>query len=109
MKKIALILAMIVTFSLSLHAFTLGKLGEFKFEKVHSNVWIMHGPPMNPSVENEGFMNNPSFVEGKNGTIVIDPGGNYNVGKKIVAEYKKATNKPVLAILNTHKHHPMQH
>lgn len=59
---------------------------------------------MNPSVENEGFMNNPSFVEGEHGTIVIDPGGNYNVGKKIVAEYKKVTNKPVLAILNTHKH-----
>jgi len=104
MKKVSLIIAMIITLSLSLNALTLGKLGDFKFEKVNKNVWIMHGPPMNPSVENEGFMNNPSFVEGEHGTIVIDPGGNYNVGKKIVAEYKKVTNKPVLAILNTHKH-----
>ena len=105
MKKIALLLAMMITFSLSLNAFSLGKLGEFKFEKMpNTNVWIMHGPPMNPSVENEGFMNNPSFIEGPTGTIVVDPGGNYNVGLKIVAEYKKVTNKPVLAILNTHKH-----
>ena len=104
MKKIGLIVAIIVSFSLSLQAFTLGKLGNFEFKKATKNVWIMHGPPMNPSVENEGFMNNPSFVEGEHGTIVIDPGGNYNVGKKIVAEYKKVTNKPVLAILNTHKH-----
>jgi len=105
MKKISLLLAMIITFSLSLNAFSLGKLGEFKFEKQgNTNVWIMHGPPENPSVENEGFMNNPSFIEGPKGTIVVDPGGNYNVGLKIVAEYKKATKKPVLAILNTHKH-----
>jgi len=105
MKKLSLMIAMIITFSLSLNAFSLGKLGEFKFEKQgNTNVWVMYGPPMNPSVENEGFMNNPSFVEGPNGTIVIDPGGNYNVGKKILAEYKKVTNKPVLAILNTHKH-----
>jgi len=104
MKKITLLLAVMITFSLSLNAFSLGKLGEFKFEKMDNGVWIMHGPPMNPAVENEGFMNNPSFVEGKTGTIMIDPGGNYNVGKKILAEYKKVTNKPVVAILNTHKH-----
>jgi len=104
MKKIALLLTMLITFSLSLNAFSLGKLGEFKFEKMDNGVWIMHGPPMNPAVENEGFMNNPSFVEGNTGTIMIDPGGNYNVGKKILAEYKKVTNKPVVAILNTHKH-----
>jgi glyoxylase-like metal-dependent hydrolase (beta-lactamase superfamily II) len=105
MKKIAFLLSVMITFALSLNAFSLGKLGEFKFEKQgNTNVWIMHGPAMNPSVENEGFMNNPSFIEGPNGTIVIDPGGNYNVGKKILAEYKKVTNKPVLAILNTHKH-----
>lgn len=104
MKKIAFLASIAMAYTLSLNAFTLGKLGDFKFEKVNQYVWIMHGPPTNPSVENEGFMNNPSFVEGKNGLIVIDPGGNYNVGKKIVAELKKVTNKPVLAILNTHKH-----
>ncbi|MEK6658482.1 MAG: MBL fold metallo-hydrolase [Campylobacterota bacterium] len=104
MKKAILLASAAMMFSLSLNAFTLGKLGDFKFEKAHKNVWIMHGPPMNPSVENEGFMNNPAFIEGKNGLIVIDPGGNYNVGKKIVAELQKVTKKPVLAILNTHKH-----
>lgn len=105
MKKIALLLAMVLTFSLSLNAFSLGKLGEFKFEKMdNGNVWIMHGPPMNPSVENEGFMNNPSFVEGKTGLIVIDPGGNYKVGKKILAEIEKVSDKPIIAMFISHKH-----
>ncbi|MFA5461276.1 MAG: MBL fold metallo-hydrolase [Sulfurimonas sp.] len=104
MKKISLIIAMIITFSLSLNAFSLGKLGEFKFENVNKNVWIMHGPVMNPSVENEGFMNNPAIIEGKNSLIVIDPGGNYNVGKRIFAELEKVSKKPIVAIINTHKH-----
>ncbi|PHS57145.1 MAG: MBL fold metallo-hydrolase [Sulfurimonas sp.] len=104
MKTISTVLSMIIAFSLSLNAFSLGKLGEFKFEKVNQNVWIMHGPVMEPNKENEGFMNNPSFVEGEHGLIMIDPGGNYNVGKKIFAELKKVTDKPVIAILNTHKH-----
>jgi glyoxylase-like metal-dependent hydrolase (beta-lactamase superfamily II) len=49
-------------------------------------------------------MNNPAFIESKNGIIVIDPGGNYNVGVEILKELRKVTKKPILAILNTHKH-----
>ncbi len=102
MTKVFVLLITAITFSFS---FSLGKLGEFKFEKQgNSNVWIMHGPPMEPSVENRGFMNNPTFIEGKNGLIVIDPGGNYNVGLDILKELKKVNKKPVLAIFNTHKH-----
>lgn len=104
MKKISFIIAAIIALSISLNAFTLGKLGEFKFVKVNDNVYVMHGPVMEPSKENEGFMNNPAIIESKHGLIVIDPGGNYNVGKKILAEVKKVSKKPVIAIFNTHKH-----
>jgi glyoxylase-like metal-dependent hydrolase (beta-lactamase superfamily II) len=104
MKKIALIASVALTFSLSLNAFSLGKFGEFKFEKMNSNVYVMHGPMTEPSKENEGFMNNPALIESKNGLIVIDPGGNYNVGKKILAEIEKVSKKPIIAVFNTHKH-----
>ncbi len=86
------------------YAFSLGKYGEFHFQKVHANVYVMHGPVTEPNKENEGFMNNPAVIEGKHGLIVIDPGGNYNVGKKVLAEIVKISKKPVLAIFNTHKH-----
>ena len=104
MKKITILATVAVMFSLSLNAFTLGTLGEFKFEKVNSNVYVMHGPELEPNKENEGFMNNPAVIESKNGLIVIDPGGNYNVGKKILAEIEKVSKKPIIAIFNTHKH-----
>ncbi len=84
--------------------FTLGKYGTFKFEKANDNVFIMHGPVVSPNKENEGFMNNPAVIEGAKGLIVIDPGGNYNVGKKILSEIEKVSKKPIMAVLNTHKH-----
>ncbi len=84
--------------------FKLGSLGTFEFKKDHDNVWIMHGPVMNPSVENEGFMNNPVVIEAAHSLIVVDPGGNYNVGKKILAQIERISDKPIVATINTHKH-----
>ncbi len=100
MRKLIIAVA---TFS-SLFAFNLGKLGDFHFQKLHENVYVMHGPAQEPSVENKGFMNNPAFIEGKKGLIVIDPGGNYNVGKEVLAEIEKVSKKPILAVIDTHKH-----
>ncbi len=104
MKKVLLSVVVAGVLSISANAFTLGKYGEMKFEQANQNVYIMHGPAVNPSVENEGFMNNPAIIEGKNSLIMIDPGGNYNVGKKILAEVGKISKKPIVAIIDTHKH-----
>ena len=104
MKKTLLSLIVAGALATSVNAFELGKYGEMKFDNVNQNVFIMHGPAMNPSVDNEGFMNNPSIIEGKNSLIMIDPGGNYNVGKKILAEVGKISDKPIVAIIATHKH-----
>ncbi len=103
MKNILFVLWIFVVAS-SMQAMHLGKYGEFVFKKVNQNVYVMHGPVMEPNVENEGFMNNPAIIEGKNGLIVVDPGGNYNVGKKILAEIEKVSKKPILAVIDTHKH-----
>lgn len=104
MRKTLLSLAVVGALSISANAFELGKYGEMKFEKTNKNVFIMHGPAVNPNVENEGFMNNPSVIEAEHGLIMIDPGGNYNVGKKIFSELEKVTKKPIIAIIITHTH-----
>ncbi len=103
MKKTYIFLIMIVL-TTSLSAFTLKKYGEFHFEKVHENIYVMHGPIVSPDMENEGFMNNPAIIEGKTGLIIIDPGGSYNIGKKVLVEIEKISKKPILATINTHKH-----
>jgi len=104
MRQVFAAVYIMVFSSMGLGAFSLEKYGDFTFEKVHQNVYVMHGPVTEPNRENEGFMNNPAIIEGKHGLIVVDPGGNYNVGKKVLAEIGKVSKKPILAIFNTHKH-----
>ncbi len=104
MQKYLKIVMFLIVINTTLLGFTLKKYGEFHFVKLHQNVYVMHGPVMAPNVENEGFMNNPAIIEGDKGLIVIDPGGSYNVGKKVLAEIEKVSKKPILATINTHKH-----
>ncbi|QOR61845.1 MBL fold metallo-hydrolase [Sulfurovum sp. ST-21] len=104
MKRVTGSLIGVLLLMTGLNAFVLGKYGEFKFEKLHENIYVMHGPVTEPNKENEGFMNNPAVIEGKNGLIIVDPGGNYNIGEKVLSEIENVSKKPILAIFNTHKH-----
>ena len=101
MKKLAFL---ITTAIITANAWQIKDVGDFSFKNVNANVSVMHGPVEEPNEKNLGFMNNPAVIEGKNGLIVIDPGGNYNVGLEILKEVQKVSKKPVVAILNTHKH-----
>ncbi|MCU7950196.1 MAG: MBL fold metallo-hydrolase [gamma proteobacterium symbiont of Bathyaustriella thionipta] len=102
--KISLMISFFLMVSVSAYAWDLGKAGTFQFEKVNENVYVMHGPLSEPSAENQGFMNNPGLIVSGNGLIVIDPGSAYQVGQQVLNEIKKVSNKPVLAVFNTHIH-----
>ena len=105
MEWIRGVFLMLLAAVLPLSAWNLGKYGERKFERIGAgNVWVMHGPAVEPDKANGGFMNNPAIIEGKTGLIVIDPGANYKVGKKVLEEIEKVSKKPIVAIINTHKH-----
>ncbi|WP_457606191.1 MBL fold metallo-hydrolase [Nitratifractor sp.] len=104
MKKITKLAILFALFFGTLFAWELENVGSFKFEKMNGNVWVMHGPATEPNKANGGFMNNPAFIEGEKGLIVIDPGGNYWVGKHVLEEIEKVSSKPIVAVLNTHKH-----
>jgi glyoxylase-like metal-dependent hydrolase (beta-lactamase superfamily II) len=102
MKKLALLFTLAVT-NIT-HAWTIEGLGDYQFDKLGTNSYVMHGPIDEPNVENRGFMNNPSMVIGADGVIVIDPGGTYQTGLEVIKEIKKITNKPIVAVFNTHIH-----
>ena len=74
------------------------------FQNVHANIWVLHGVSASPFAKQLGLVNNPSFIETKNGLIVIDPGGSYTLGQYILNEIQKVTPKPILALFNTHGH-----
>lgn len=76
----------------------------YKFEKIADNVYVMHGPLEIPNPENRGFMNNPGLIVGASGAIIVDPGSSYEIGKDVLAAAEKITDKPIVAVFNTHVH-----
>lgn len=99
-----IILLMVFLFPLVGHAWELKGVGSFQFEQINDHVYVMHGPLGEPDKENQGFMNNPGFVVVEGGIVLIDPGGTVQVGRQVLAEIKKVTDKPLLAVFNTHIH-----
>ncbi len=80
------------------------ELRDYPAEKIAPNTWVIHGPLGEPSVANQGFMNNPGWVETKDGVVVIDPGSSVQAGRMLLRQIRKLTAKPVTHVLNTHVH-----
>jgi glyoxylase-like metal-dependent hydrolase (beta-lactamase superfamily II) len=49
-------------------------------------------------------MNNPAFVVTDEGVVVVDPGSSVQVGEMLLARIEKITDKPILAVFNSHIH-----
>ena len=81
-----------------------GFLDSFKAEQVSNHVWVIHGPLELPNEKNEGFMNNPAFVVTDGGVVVVDPGSSVHTGNMLLREIRKVTDKPVIAVFDTHIH-----
>ena len=81
-----------------------GALDKYNAEKISSHVFVIHGPLELPNETNEGFMNNPAFVVTEGGVVVIDPGSSVHTGNMVLQEIRKVTDKPVIAVFDTHVH-----
>lgn len=78
--------------------------GEWSPEEIAPGVYVIHGPTELPSPENQGFMNNPAFVVGDGGVVVVDPGSSVQVGEMVLARIEAVTDQPILAVFNSHIH-----
>ncbi len=85
-------------------AMTIADKGNYTFDKMSDDVFVLHGPVELPNVGNDGFMNNPGIIMVKDGVVLVDPGSSYYIGKKLVKEIKTITTNPVVAVFNTHVH-----
>lgn len=80
------------------------ELRDYPAQQVAAHTWVIHGPLGDPSVANQGFMNNPGFVVTGDGVVVIDPGSSEPAGRMVLRQIRKLTDKPVTHVLNTHVH-----
>ena len=77
---------------------------DYQPEEIAPGVYVIHGPKELPSPENQGFMNNPAWIVTDQGVVVVDPGSSVQVGEMVLARIEKTTDKPVLAVFNSHIH-----
>jgi glyoxylase-like metal-dependent hydrolase (beta-lactamase superfamily II) len=76
----------------------------YSVDQVSPSVYVIHGPLATPNPENQGFMNNPAFVVGDSGIIVIDSGSTVQVGDMVLKLIKTVSDLPVVATFSTHIH-----
>jgi glyoxylase-like metal-dependent hydrolase (beta-lactamase superfamily II) len=77
---------------------------DYAADKLADNLYVIHGPLAPPNEDNQGFMNNPAFVMTSEGVVIVDPGGTVQSGEMVLRVLKKLTDKPVVAVFNTHVH-----
>jgi glyoxylase-like metal-dependent hydrolase (beta-lactamase superfamily II) len=78
--------------------------GDWVPEEVAPGVFVIHGPTELPNPQNQGFMNNPAFIVADGGVVVVDPGGSVQVGEMLLQRIADVTDKPVVAVFNSHVH-----
>ena len=105
LSLLPLILSVTYAKESSSDAWNLGKYGQFEFEHMHKNLYIMHGINRHDlDAQSQWFINNPAFIESKNGLIVIDAGGSHAIGKQVLKQIERISKKPIIAIFMTHNH-----
>lgn len=77
---------------------------DYPLARIAPHTYVIHGPLGYPSVENQGFMNNPGFVVTHDGVVVIDPGSSVQAGRMLLKQMRTVTNKPVTHVFDTHVH-----
>jgi glyoxylase-like metal-dependent hydrolase (beta-lactamase superfamily II) len=79
-------------------------VGALPLEQLTENVYVVHGPVQAPNPDNGGFMNNPGFIITQGGVVVVDPGSSVQIGAAVLGKVAGVTDKPVIAVFNTHVH-----
>jgi glyoxylase-like metal-dependent hydrolase (beta-lactamase superfamily II) len=76
----------------------------FPLDRVSGRVYVVHGPQELPSPATRGFMNNPGAILTDRGVIIVDPGSSVEIGRQMLEKVRAVTDKPVIAVFNTHVH-----
>lgn len=77
---------------------------DWPIDEIAKDVYVIHGPLETPNPINQGFMNNPGFIVTSEGIVIVDPGGSVQSGEMVLAKIESISDKPVVAVFNTHVH-----
>lgn len=72
--------------------------------QLSEHVWTIYSPDGFPTPENLGMMCNVSFVLTSRGVVVLDSGASVQIGEMALRQIRRLTDKPVIALFNSHYH-----
>ncbi|WP_334155324.1 MBL fold metallo-hydrolase [Tepidimonas sp.] len=77
---------------------------DVKPERIAPHVWMIYAQDGFPTPENRGVMANVVFVVTSVGVVMLDAGCSLQHGEMVVRMIRTVTDKPVVAIFNSHYH-----
>lgn len=93
------------SFSVQAHSFKVPKdIKELSLTRISDDVYVAYGMFSMPDKNNRGFISNTGIIITEEGVVVFDSGGSKQVGELLVEKIKSLTDKPVVAIFNSHAH-----
>ncbi len=73
-------------------------------QQLSAHVWMIYSPDGFPTPENRGMMSSVICVVTSVGVGVIDSGASLQIGQMAIRMIRRVTNKPVVAVFNSHYH-----
>jgi len=77
---------------------------DHKPRQISKRVWLIYSPDSFPTPENRGMMCNITFVITQKGVVILDSGGSVQIGEMVIRMIKTVTDKPIVAVFNSHYH-----
>lgn len=72
--------------------------------RLSERVWMIFSPDGFPTPENRGMMSNVTFVVTSQGVVILDSGSSLQIGQMALRMIARVTDRPVVAVFNSHYH-----
>lgn len=79
-------------------------LNDVSLARINDQIYVIHGIQSLPDKTNKGFISNTGIVLTKTGVVIVDSGGSLEVGRLIIEFVRELTDKPIIAVFNSHVH-----